>query len=173
METIYGKLNTESHWYALTTRSRHEKKVHERLVQKGINSFLPLYTIVRQWSDRKKEIKEPLFSCYLFVNITLKNRMPVLQTDGAARLVTFNNVPVPIAEAQIQAIQKVLTEKAAVLKASYWTTGQRVEVIHGHLKGLAGVLQQVKGHSRLVIAIDGIQQAISVDIDSCMLKPVE
>ncbi len=170
--SIYGTLNNEMHWYALTTQNRHEKKVHERLEQKGITSYLPLYTTVRQWSDRKKKVAEVLFSCYVFVRIALKDRLPILQTDGAARLVTFNQKPVPIPEAQIEAIRQLLQGKVAMERADYWTMGQQVEIINGPLAGLKGQLQKVKGQSRLVIAIDAIQQAISVDIDAFSIKTI-
>jgi len=172
-ESIYGKLNIEPHWYALATRNRHEKKVNQRLQQKGITSYLPLYTTIRYWSDRKKKLNEPLFSCYVFVKIALQDRLPVLQTDGAVRLVSFNSVPVPIPESQINSIRLVLREMVSLQRVDYWTVGQRVKVAYGALQGIQGVLQKIKGQSRLVIAIDGIQQAISVEIDSDMLRPIE
>jgi transcription antitermination factor NusG len=172
MESIYGQLNTEARWYALHTRNRHEKKVNERLEQKKITSFLPLYSTIRYWSDRKKKVTEPLFNCYLFVKIALKDRMPVLQTDGAVNLVTFNNVPVPIPENQIAAIQRLLSEKAAVQVENTWQPGQHVRIIRGPLQGLEGILQQTKGKSRLVIAIDGIKQAVSVEVDGDVLEVV-
>lgn len=173
MESIFGKLNTESHWYALTTRNRHEKKVHERLIQKQVNTYLPLYETIKHWSDRKKRVTEPLFSCYLFVNITLKDRMSVLQTDGAVRLVTFNNVPVPIPPEQIDAIRIMMQEKLKIQHESFLTIGQHVEVMHGPLKGMRGILIQKKGQSRFVIAIDGIRQAISVEIDSELVERIQ
>lgn len=171
--SLYGELNIEPHWYALTTRHRHEKKVNERLLQKGITSYLPLVTSIRYWSDRKKKLKEPLFSCYIFVKLALKERLSVLQTDGAVRLVSFNNVPVPIPESQIDSIRQVLMEMLPLQKADYWTIGQHVEVIYGPLKGAQGILQKIKGQSRLIIAIDGIRQAISVEIDADVLRPIE
>ncbi len=171
--SIYGVLNDEVHWYALTTQNRHEKKVHERLQQKGINSYLPVYTTVRQWSDRKKKVEEVLFSCYVFVKIALKDRLPILQTDGAARLVAFNHKPVPIPEVQIEAIRQLLKENIPMERADYWTQGQQVEIINGPLAGLKGTLQKVKGQSRLVVAIDAIQQAISVDIDAYAIKAIK
>lgn len=171
--SIYGTLNNELHWYALTTRNRHEKKVHERLQQKGIISYLPLYTTVRQWSDRKKKVTEVLFSCYVFVRIALKDRIPILQTDGAARLVTFNQKPVPIPEDQIEAIRHLLKEKMPMEIVNNWTKGQHIEVVNGPLVGLKGILEKVKGQSRLVIAIDAIRQAISVDIDSFSIKLID
>lgn len=171
--SIYGVLNSEIHWYALTTRNRHEKKVHERLLQKGIQCYLPMYTTVRQWSDRKKKVAEALFSCYVFVRIALKDRLSILQTDGAARLVAFSQKPVPIPEEQIEAIQRLLEEKIPMERADYWTPGQQIEIVNGPLAGFKGKLQSVKGKSRLVIAIDAIQQAISVDVDAFSIKAVQ
>lgn len=173
MESIYGQLNTEARWYALHTRNRHEKKVNARLEQKKITSYLPLHTIVRYWSDRKKKVTEPLFNCYVFVKIALKDRMPVLQTDGAVKLVTFNNVPVPIPENQIEAVRRLLAEKVAVELTDRWVPGQRVRITRGPLQGIEGILQQKKGKSRLVIAIDGIKQAVSAEVDGDLIEIME
>lgn len=163
--SMYGELNIIPHWYALHTRSRHEKKVDVRLREKGINSYLPLNTVHRRWSDRYKEIQEPLFSCYVFVNLALKDRLSVLQTDGAVHFVSFNGRPATIPEEQINAIKQILEKKQSVDYANYFTVGKKVKVVQGPLKGLQGTLINSKNNSRLVICIDGIRQAISVEID--------
>jgi transcription antitermination factor NusG len=170
-DSLYGRLNIEPRWYALTTRYHHEKQVHERLQQKQITSFLPLYSTWRCWSDRKKKVSEPLFSCYVFVKIALQERLAVLQTDGAIRLVAFNHVPVPIPEGQIDAIRRLLAEKIPVEKVSDWLVGQPVEVIAGPFQGARGTLQKMNGHSRLVIAIAALRQAIAVEMDAALVKP--
>lgn len=164
-QSIYGSLNSEARWYALHTKSRHEKKVDSKLREKSITSFLPLNTMYRKWSDRYKKVEMPLFSCYVFVNICLKNRLPVLQTDGAVSLVSFNGVPAPIPDDQIVALQTLLEKGIPVATADYYTPGQRVRVTQGPLKGLEGTLTQVRNDSKLIIGIDGIKQAISVQID--------
>jgi len=76
--SLYGELNDVPAWYALHTRSRHEKKISEKLTSKGVAHYLPLNTIYRRWSDRYKQVAEPLFSCYVFVNIKLRDRLLVL-----------------------------------------------------------------------------------------------
>lgn len=163
--SIFGDLNTIPHWYALHTRSRHEKKVDLRLTEKGIISFLPLNTVYRKWSDRYKKVEVPLFSCYVFVHIALKDRLSVLQTDGAVHFVSFNGIPATIPEKQINAIKQVLERKQTVDYADYFTPGQKIRIIQGALKGLEGTLVTSKNKHRLVITIDGIKQAISVEID--------
>jgi transcription antitermination factor NusG len=172
-ESLYGKLNFEPRWYALTTRYHHEKTVHARLQQKALTSFLPLHSTCRQWSDRRKQIAEPLFSCYVFVKIALKESLAVLQTDGAIRLVSFNHVPVPIPENQIDAVRRLLAEKISFEKVSDWEIGQHVEVIAGPFKGMQGILQRIKGRSRLVIAVEALRQALAVEVDAALVRPIE
>ncbi|NOZ60610.1 MAG: UpxY family transcription antiterminator [Calditrichaeota bacterium] len=164
--SIFGELNQIPHWYAISTKARHEKKVFERLTNKKINVYLPLQKKYRKWSDRYKLVDEPLFSCYIFVRIALKNRLDVLQTDGVVRIVSFNGIPATIPDSQFEAIKRALEEHPGdVEKIDYLTPGQRVEVIQGSLKGIQGTLVQVKNKHRLVLRIDSIMQAISVDID--------
>ena len=172
-KSIYGKLNTESHWYAFKTQHRHEKKVIERLQQKDINCYLPLFTTYREWSDRRKKVSEPLFSCYIFAKLPLKERLGVLQTDGVINLVSFRNIPAPIPEIQIESIKQVLCEIETIQRIEYFTTGQKVEVIFGPLKGIIGTMLRVKDKARLVISIDAIHQSFAVEIDASWVKSLE
>lgn len=171
--SIYGELNVIPNWYALSTKARHEKKVHSQLVQKGITSYLPLQTFYRRWSDRYKEVQEPLFSCYLFVRIVLKDRLDVLQTDGAIRLVSFSSIPATIPEDQINAIRTILENNYSIERVDYLIPGQKIEVIQGPLKGTRGILAEVKNSHRLIVRIDSIMQAISIDIDYRDIKIIE
>lgn len=171
-QSIYGKLNISHNWYALSTKARHEKKVHNQLKEKGINCFLPLQTFFRRWSDRYKKVQEPIFSCYVFVQIALRDRLNVLQTDGAVRLVSFNGIPATIPEDQIEAIRAILENNYQMERVDYLTPGQKVEVVQGPLRGTKGVLAQIKNSRRLIIRIDSILQAISIDIDHRDIKVV-
>ena len=171
--SIYGELNVIPNWYALSTKARHEKKIHNQLIQKGITSFLPLQTFHRRWSDRYKKVQEPLFSCYLFVKIPLKDRLLVLQTDGAVRFVSFNGIPATIPEYQINTIKAILENDLPIERVDYLTPGQKIEVMQGPLKGTKGILAEVKNNHRLIVRIDSIMQAISVDIDYRDIKIVE
>ncbi len=157
--------NVEPHWYALHTRYRHEKKVEARLNDKKITSYLPLNTVYRRWSDRYKKVEEPLFSCYVFVWIALRDRLPVLQTEGVVDLVSFNGIPATISQKQIDAIRRVLERGVEVGHASYFTIGEKVRVIRGPLHGLEGTLVCQKNNHRLIITVDSIKQAVSIEID--------
>lgn len=164
-KTYIDKLNQNSHWYALYTRSRYEKKVDKLLNEKGITSYLPLNEVYHRWSDRYKKVLLPLFSCYVFVFIALRDRFKVLQTDGAIQLVTFNGKPATIPEDQINIIKRILVEKLNIDHANSFAPGKQVKVIKGPLKGFNGTLIHRNNKNRLVIAIDGIKQALSIEID--------
>lgn len=162
--SVYGQLNIMPHWYALHTQYRHEKKVHERLVIKGVTSYLPLNTVYHTWSDRKRKVEEPMFSCYVFVCIPLQHRLRVLDTHGAVQLVSFNGIPAAIPDGQIEAIRQLGDIKQPVYHTDYYIEGSKVRVVRGPLKGVEGVFCTVKNNGRLVIGIECIQRAVAVEI---------
>lgn len=172
-QKIYSDLNSNPNWYAISTRPRHEKKVYQALKQKKIETYLPLQKLSRKWSDRYKTIEEPLFSCYVFVRIALKDRLQVLQTDSVVRFLAFNNIPATIPDSQIQSVKLILEKCHTIDHIDYLTPGQKIEVEQGPLKGVKGICVEIKNSQRLVVRLDGIKQAISVDIDLRDIKVVE
>lgn len=160
----------EKLWYALYTRSRHEKFVNLELQRKGIETFLPVRRIKRHWSDRVKEIEEPIFSGYLFVRIPLRNRFEILQTRGSVRFVSFNSLPVAIPERELIAVQRFVEEKISMDPFPYLEKGNRVYVRSGPLKGVEGFIVRKDKHTRLVISLDLLFQSISVEIDESLVE---
>jgi len=163
------ELNIIPHWYALYTMHHHEQKVCSRLEAGGIQCYLPLNVIYRRWSDRLKKVNVPLFSCYVFVFLALKDRYKTLQTEGAIRLVSFNGSPAPIPEKQINDIKRILNYTESVENVCEFVPGQHVRILHGPLKDIEGVVLTCKNKHRLVISVDAINQAISVEIDHRIL----
>ena len=156
----------EPRWYALYTRSRHEKIVDRELQKKGIETFLPLRQIMSQWSDRKKMIEQPLFSSYLFVKFPLKERWTILNTTGAVSLVGKSAAsPHEVPYTELQAIQKFVTEKIQIDPFPYLKEGQRVYVRTGPFKGVEGFIVRKDNHCRLVVSLDLLMQSISIVID--------
>ncbi|MDW7693765.1 UpxY family transcription antiterminator [Flammeovirgaceae bacterium SG7u.111] len=160
-------------WYAVNTRFKHEKKVHKLLQAKGVHSFLPLYSTLRYWSDRKKRVEEPLFSCYLFVKINLKEKLDVLQTNGVLSFVSFEHSPVSIPECQIETIQRLLSGNAEFEVKHHFKRGERVKVVSGPFAGMEGHLLRTKTASRLMIGIDALKQSIAVEIGAHELEPIK
>lgn len=168
----FKALNTLPHWYALKTKYHHEKKVDIRLKAKGLTSYLPLQTVYRRWSDRLKPINEPIFSCYLFVYIPLCERLKILETDGVVHLVSFNGHPSPIPEKQINSIRFIIEKIRSVKQVNFFVPGKKVRIRQGILKGIEGFLIRDNNNHRFVIAIDTINQGISIDIDANDLEAI-
>lgn len=165
-ENLSQNLSYDRRWYAVTTRSRHEKVAGGMLEAQGIAHFLPLTTELRQWSDRKQLVNLPLFPGYLFVHMDLQREstLPVLKAPGVTGLVRNQTGPLPIPAGQIEDIRKVLAEGADCSPHPFLHEGDRVRVLHGALKGLEGNLVRIDSEAKLVISIDMIQRSIAVTI---------
>ena len=158
--------NNKRSWYVIYVRSRHEKNVHSALLDKGIDASLPMRTVVREWSDRKKKVKLPLFRGYVFVNINLKiANLNVLQTPGVVKFIGIRKEPSRIPDEQIHWIHMMVTESDTVQNEKEIPVGQRVRVKAGPFKGTEGMVKRVGSRSRLVVLIESIMQAVSVDIN--------
>ena len=160
-------------WYALHTRSRHEKVARDQLSAKGITNLLPLWRKRSVWKDRVKIIEEPLFRGYMFGYFPLKQKIDVLQSIGVVRIVGLNGQPIPVPEEQINAVQTMVEKRMQYDPHPFLQEGMRVRVKHGILAGAEGVLTAKRQHYRLVISIDLIQQSVAVDIDSAAVEPLE
>jgi transcriptional antiterminator RfaH len=160
-------------WFAVYTLPRAEKKVHAELVKKGISVYLPLLRTLRQWSDRKKWVEEPLFRSYIFVNIPDSQYFDVLNTPGIIRYITFEGKAVPIPPLQIEAVRFFLSsDDPQPENLEQYIPGQPVEVIKGPLKGLFGELVQLAGRQKVKVEISTIGQSILVTIPLGHLKVV-
>lgn len=158
-------------WFAIYTRSRHEKHVHREFGLRSIESFLPLYETERRWTDRRVHLQVPLFPGYIFARIALRNRLQVLQVPGVARLVGFNGTPVPLPQEEIDTLRANLLNGIRAKPHHYLTAGKRVIVKAGPLAGLGGILVKQKNKARFVVALELIQRALSVEVNEADLEP--
>jgi transcription elongation factor/antiterminator RfaH len=157
--------NDLKHWYAVYTRPRNEKKVYSRLVEKGIETFLPLQKKLKQWSDRKKMVDEPLFRSYIFVHIDQKQYYDVLNTMGVVRYITFEGKAVPIPDRQIDQIKQLLVQDIEIEAVEgQIEPGTRVEVRFGSLQGIDGEMVEHSGKKKVVIRIDHISHSLLVTL---------
>jgi transcription antitermination factor NusG len=159
-------LITGLQWYALRTRSRHEKVVRDQLVHQGIEPLLPTVKRLSQWKDRKKEVEVPLFSGYCFVRLEWNQRLPVLKTTGVVDIVGGGHRPEPIPDEEITSLQTLMTSVLPYDPHPYLQEGMLVEVIRGPLQGIRGILLRKDKRHRLVLGVRLIQQAAAVEIDT-------
>jgi transcription elongation factor/antiterminator RfaH len=157
-----------ANWYAVQTRARNEKAIAARLQEQGLTTFLPLVTEVRRWSDRKKKIVTPLFSCYVFVRLVAGNndeRMRVYRTNGVFRIVSMRGEMIPVPDEQIEALRTVVTQEVPWSEHPFLKTGQRVRIRGGSLEGVEGVLLSRDGDRTLIISVDAIQRSLAVRVE--------
>jgi transcription antitermination factor NusG len=164
---------TETKWYALYTRAKTEKKVYDELEYAGFQAYLPLITKLKQWSDRKKKVIEPLFRNYVFVYTQTENLFKVLAITGAIRFITFENKVVSIPPEQIEAIKYYLNEKEFLpTEHFHFSEGQLVRVKHGQMAGLFGRLVRYQGKYKLVIRIEAIGKSMTLTIPRALVEPI-
>ena len=162
-----------SNWYALYTCSRHEKQVAAHLQQRDIEFFLPLYSSIRRWKDRRVHLQLPLFPSYVFVHTSLDRRIDVLSVPGAVRFVAFNGRPAVLPESDLLRLRAGLDQGLLAQPHPYLKVGRRVRLRSGPLAGTEGILLRKKNQFRLIVSIDLIMRSVAVEIDAADVEPLE
>jgi transcription termination/antitermination protein NusG len=157
-------------WFAVWTRSRHEQVVREQIQEKGLEAFLPTVTRWSRWKDRRKKLDWPLFPGYCFARFDPADRLSVLKCSGVVSIVSFNGDIAPIPDFEIDSLRRLVTSELQYDPCPLIREGAMVEVVHGPLKGVVGRLLRKGSHARLVLAVDLIGQAVSVDVDAADVK---
>ncbi len=164
---------SEEKWYALYTRPRAEKQVFQRLVEEGIETFLPLQKTYRKWSDRKKMIEKPLLTSYIFVKTNKKNFPRVYKTNGVVKFVSFEGQPVSIPQNQIDNLRLLINSDAEIeVTFDKFSPGDNVEVVNGSLIGLTGELIKIGSKNRVIVRIDRLDQNLILKIPMAFLRKV-
>jgi transcription termination/antitermination protein NusG len=163
---------SEARWYAAYTCANHEKRVSEQLGVREVEHFLPLYSSVRRWKDRRVMLDLPLFPGYVFVRMAMWDRLRVQTVPGVARLVGFDGKPAALPDEEIGALRTSLGSAIQAEPHPYLTAGRRVRMRSGPLAGMEGVLLRRKGSFRLVISIELIQRSVAVDADAADVEPI-
>ncbi len=159
-------------WYAIRTRSRHEKLVNQQLSSRGIEAFLPLINRRRRWKDRWKTVGFPLFPGYCFGRFPYEQRLAVLTAIGVVEILGINGHATPVPDQEIEAVRQLVTSTLPFDPHPYLKEGMTVEVVRGPLEGMRGILIRKGRHARLVIAVHLIRQAASVELYAEDVQPV-
>jgi transcriptional antiterminator NusG len=164
-------IESAARWFAVWTRSRHEQVVREQLEQKNIIAFLPTITRWSRWKDRKKKVDWPLFPGYCFAQFDPENALAILKCTGVVNIVSVEGKPAPIPEYELDSIRLLVGSNLQFDPCPLIHEGMLVEVIHGPLKGVVGrLLRKDAPKARLVLSVDLIGQAVSVEVDAADVK---
>jgi transcription termination/antitermination protein NusG len=159
-------------WYALHTRPRHEKLVVQRLTERGVETFLPTVQEVHRWSDRKKTVELPLFSCYVFAKFVpnRSERLNVLRVSSVLGLVGSRGEGSPIPDEQIDGVRALIGGAIPWSPYPFLKIGQRVRIRGGALEGVEGILVSRNGNQTLVISVDAIQRSLAVRVEGYQVE---
>lgn len=176
---IHGPLGIDSSpdelagipWYVAYSRPRHEKHIAHQLEERGLRSFVPLYTSVRRWKDRRKRLELPLFPGYVFVQMALQRRLDLLRLPGVVDLIRFQGKPVPVLSCEIEILRRGLTA-ATVHPHPYLQSGHKVRIRRGALDGVEGIFVRRGGQTRVVLSVSLIQRSVAIEIEEVDVEPI-
>lgn len=165
-------LKAHINWYAIYTRPRSEKKVHNLLIENGYNAYLPLMTTIRQWSDRKKKVQLPLISSYVFVKTNENNLKNILPTQGVSRVLKHLGKPAIIKDFEIENLKILLedSDKIKFISDLRLQKGDSIIVKNGVFKGLIAECIEFNGKHRVIVRIEALGDLIEVNIPLSQVK---
>ena len=162
----------DKNWFVFYTKSRQEKKVNELLLKRDFEPFLPMQSVMRQWSDRKKKVVVPLFNSYIFVLVE-EHRIPeVLQIPGISWNIRNNGKPAMLHAHELETIQRFVTtglliESSADIES--YQLGDPVKILDGPLRGAVGHLSAFHNKHRFSVILSSIGQVLTIEIDRNIL----
>lgn len=162
----------DRHWHALYVMPRSEKKVAEKLLQKGVEVFIPLVDSIRLWSDRKKKIKLPLISGIVFIRIHSNELTKALSTLGVVNIIRYLGKPALIRDHEIENL-KILTRESegyAFIENEHFEEGELVMVVQGSFYGLLGNYVRSQGKYRVVVQVKALNSCIEVNVPVSFLE---
>ena len=159
-------------WFAIWTRSRHEQVVREQLASKQVDTFLPTIARWSRWKDRKKRVDWPLFPGYCFARFDPNDTLPILKCNGVVNIVSIEGRPASIPEWEIDGVRRLVESELQYDPCPLVKEGQRVAVVSGPLLGVIGrLVRKDHARARLVLSVDLIGQAVSVEVDAADVRP--
>lgn len=174
---IPNTLNSDSinrFWFALYTKPRHEFKAAQQLTDVNVNYYLPVVVKMKQWSDRKKKISEPLIRGYIFIHATERERITALEQNAVVRCVTFNGRVATIPDWQIDNLRRMLETESDFMISEKIQAGQKVKVISGPFEGVTGLVNHTSNGKTISITIDMLKRSVTAVLPTdSVIKVVE
>ena len=157
-------------WYPVYTHARAEKKAYQALINKGIETYLPLHKQLKHWSDRKKWVEEPFIKSYLFVYINDQQQAEVLMTKGIARFIYFSNKIAAMPDRQIDDLKLLMASPYELeITEENLQVGEKIIIKAGPLKGMAGEIVAYRSQKQLIIRLEGLGCSIIIHAAAAMI----
>jgi transcription antitermination factor NusG len=158
-------------WYVLFVRSNQERRVADALAARSVEHYLPSYSAIRQWKDRRVKLEMPLFPGYVFVHLALIEKMKALTVPNVVSLVGSSRVASEVPEEEVLGIRRGL-EQGNVRPHPYLNEGERVIITSGIMSGMRGILLRRHGETQVVVSVESIFRSFVVEVDTDCVKPI-
>jgi transcriptional antiterminator RfaH len=160
-------------WYPVYTNSRAERTALEILQKKQIDCYLPIRKVLKQWSDRKKVVEEPLLKSYLFVYISAKEYAEVLMTKGVARFIFFSGQIASIPDQQLEDLKLLLANADDLEIIDHdISPGEKVLIKAGPFKGIIAELVSLMNKKSIVLRLQHIGYSILIKTSMAFIEPI-
>ncbi|MCO5936074.1 UpxY family transcription antiterminator [Mucilaginibacter sp. RB4R14] len=158
-------------WYPVYTHPRAEKKAYAALTEKGVEAYLPLNRKLKQWSDRKKWVEEPLLKSYIFVRIAHHEQAAVLMTKGIARFIYFSGKVAAMPDRQINDLKLLLTSSLELeVTEEDLQPGEKITIKAGPLKGITGEIIAYRSQKQLLLRLNNLGCSIIVNVAASLIN---
>jgi len=159
------KIPSGKHWFAFYTKPRHEFKAAEQLNGLGLEYYLPTIRTIRQWSDRKKKVIEPLFKSYIFAYCSEVERYYAVQQNAIVKTIFFDGKPAIVPEWEIESLKKVVEGSEEIFVSDIPRVGTEVKIIDGPFKGVIGkVFENENNRWMLAVSIKLLRRSVIVHL---------
>lgn len=163
---------TKLYWTAFYTKPRNEKKAADRLISQGFEMYCPTRTVLKQWSDRKKKVVEPVFTSYVFAKVNEEMRLDILEDPSVVSNVRWLGQPAVVKEQEINEIRSFLEDfPKAETFSSQFGEGDKMDVDSGIFSGQSGTLRRIKGN-KAILTINSLGLEIQAEVNLSHLKKV-
>ena len=158
-------------WYPVYTHPRAEKKACQALINKGVETYLPLHRQLKQWSDRKKWVEEPFIKSYLFVHINEHQQTEVLMTKGVSRFIYFSGKIASMPDRQIDELKLVMASPFDLeITEEHLQPGEQVMIKAGPLKGLKGEVISYRSQKQLALRLENLGYSIIIHVAAALIN---
>jgi transcription antitermination factor NusG len=150
-------------WHVLHVIANHEKRVAQHLQVRSIEHFLPLYSERSRWTDRTVQIERPLFLGYIFIRFSPQQRLSVISTPGAIRLLGDSDTQ-KVSPVELNRIREGLANGYSLRPHASFPVGTRVRIRRGVFEGVDGVVTELRQQCKVIIALAAVQQCFSLEV---------
>ncbi len=157
--------NDNKQWFALYTKPRHEFKAALQLEELSIEHYLPTVTKLKQWSDRKKKVTEPIFKGYIFIFANEKERIISVEQPTVIKTIFFNGKPAIIPVWQIENIKRMLSSTPDVFITNKVEVGEKIKVVAGPFMDVVGIVKYNSNDERiLAVSVEMLNRSVLVKL---------